>query len=118
METAVSELYKQFFQTPEAFRRSREVPESLPVKTQQLVSSDDLISEIADTNASASQYELSDSELLQSEGMAPAYEVRAASPDQTALIAHVSLRPEEDEVPRSTKFWVGSSGSELSLIHI
>ena len=94
MEIAVSELYKQILQTPETFRRSREEPESLPVKTQQLISSDELISEIADTDASASHYELSDSELLQSEGMAP--EVRAASLDQTAFIAPVSLRPEED----------------------
>ena len=109
MEAAVSELYKQFLQTPETFRRSREEPESLPVKTQQLISSDELISEIADTEASASQYELSDSELIQSEGMAP--EERAASLDQSAFIAPVSLRPEE-EVPRSTRFWVRSSGSE------
>ena len=67
----MSELYKQFFNTPETFRRSLTEPESLPVKTQVPISSDDLISEIADTDASASQYELSDSELLQSEGMAP-----------------------------------------------
>ena len=40
-----------------------------------------------------------------------ALEVRAASLDQTAFIAPASLRPEE-EVPRSTRFWVGSSGSE------
>ena len=38
--------------------------------------------------------------------------MRAASLDQTAFMAHVSLRLEEDEVPWSTKFWVGSSGSE------
>ena len=88
MEEAVSELYKQFFRTPQTFRRSREEPESLPVKTQQLISSDELISEMADTEASASQYELSDSELIPSEGMAP--EVRAASPDQTAFMAPVS----------------------------
>ena len=105
----MSELYKQFFKSLETFRRSREEPESLPVKTQVPISSDDLISEIADTDASASQYELSDSKLLQLEGMAP--EVRAASLGQTAFIAPVSLRLEE-EVPRSTRFWVGSSGSE------
>ena len=99
----MSELYKQFFNTPEIFRRSQNEPESLPVKTQQPISSDDLISEIADTDASASQYELSDSELLQSEEMAP--EVRAAPLDQTAFIAPVSLRPEEEV-------------SRLSLIHI
>ena len=41
--------------------------------------------------------------------MAP--EGRAASLDQTAFIAPVSLRPEE-EAPRSTRFWVGDGGSE------
>ena len=109
MEEASSELYKQILQTPETFRRSRDVPELLPVKRRQLISSDELMSEIAETDASASQYELSDSELLQSEGMAP--EVRAASLDQTAFITPVSLRSEE-AAPRSTMFWVGSSGSE------
>ena len=88
MEEAASELYKQILQTPETFRRSRDVPESLPVKTQQLIASDDLISEIADTDASASHYELSDSELLHSEELAP-NEVRAASLDKTAFIAPV-----------------------------
>ena len=89
MEESASELYKQILPTPETFRRSRDIPESLPVKTQRLISSDELISEIADTDASASHYELSDSELLYSEGMAP-NEVRAASLDKTAFIAPVS----------------------------
>ena len=106
------ELYKQILQTPETFRRSRDIPKSLPVKTQQLISSDELISEIADTDASASHYELSDSELLYSEGMAP-QEAKGSIPDQTAFIAPATLRPEE--MPRSTRFWVGSSGSEAIL---
>ena len=72
--------------------------------------SDDLISEVADTDAS--QYELSDSELLHSEGMAPE-EVKGSIPVQTAFIAPATLRPEE--APRSTQFWIEGSGSEAMV---
>ena len=106
MEEAVSELYKQILQTPETFRGSRDIPEPLPVKTQSPIASDDLISEVAETDTS--QYEVSDSELLYSEVMAPE-EVKGSNPGQTAFIAPAILRPEE--VFRSTRFWVGSSGS-------
>ena len=109
MEDAVSELYKQLLQTPEAFRRSRDSPETLPVKTQVTTTSDDMISEVAETDTS--QYEVSDSELLYSAGMAPK-EVKGHNPGQTAFITPATFRPEE--APRSTRFWVGSSGSEAA----
>ena len=73
----MSELYKQILQTPETFRGSRDIPEPLPVKTQYPDACDDLISEVADTDAS--QYKLSDSELLHSEVMAPE-EVKGSIP--------------------------------------
>jgi len=110
MEEAVSELYKQILQTPETFRRSRDIPESLPVKTQCPNTSDDLYSEVAETDAS--QYEVSDSELLHSEGMAPE-EVKGSIPDQTASIRPVTFRPEE--ALQSTQFWIGSSRSDAPV---
>ena len=60
----------------------------------------------------ASQYELSDSELLYSEGMAPE-EVKGSIPDQTASIRPVTFRPEE--ALQSTQFWIGSSRSDAPV---
>ena len=109
MEVAVSELYKQILQTPETFRGSRDAPETLPVKTQVPIASDDLISEIPHTDTS--KYEVSDSEQLYSEALAPKNE-KGSIPGQTAFITPATFRPEEDF--QSTRFWVGSSGSEAT----
>ena len=84
----MSELYKQILQTPEAFRRPRNSPEALPVKTQVPNTSDDMISEVAETDTS--QYEVSDSELLYSEAMAPK-EVKGRNPGQTEFSDAVSI---------------------------
>ena len=103
----MSELYKQILQTPDSFRKLQNSPVPPPVKTQTPMISDELISEIPESETS--NYEVSDSELLYSEAVAPNIG-RISIPGQDAFIAPASFRPEVDF--RSTRFWVGSSGSE------
>ena len=100
----MSELYKQILQTPDSFRKLQDSPDPPPVKPQTQMLSDELLSEIPET-----EYEVSDSDLIYSEAVAPR-DGRVSIPGQDAFIAPATFRPEEEF--RSTRFWVGSSGPE------
>ena len=79
----MSELYKQILQTPETFRRSRASPDLPPVKAQLPTLSDDMFSEIPETDTS--KHEVSDSDPLYSEAVAPR-DGRVSIPGQDAFI--------------------------------
>ena len=103
----MSELYKQILQTPDSFRKLRNSPDPPPVKAQTQIISYEFISEVPESETS--KYEVSDSELLYSEAVAP-NNGRVSNPGHDAFIAPASFRPEVDF--RSTRFLDNRSGTE------